>query len=60
MGEYNEQLCDEKHKNIWGAITDLQERMKSLRSSMAVFNTTGIGILVAIITSLIINHIGSK
>lgn len=58
--EYSERLCDEKHQNIWAAITDLRDQIKSLKKAVAVFNTTGIGILVSMVTSLIINQFGGK
>lgn len=61
-GEYNPELCDEKHKNIWTAITALQTDKKDfeakIEKKIGFFNLTGIGILVSILTGLILRYYG--
>jgi len=57
---YNSDLCDEIHKNLTSKIVDLQAQIDRLRGTISFFNVTGIGILVAIVTGLILNHSGVK
>lgn len=56
--ETDRKLCDEYRKNIWAAIVDIKEDNKNIRNKLSFFNVTSVGILVAIITGLIVNHFG--
>jgi hypothetical protein len=58
--EFNKDLCEEVHKNLTYKILDLQTQIDRLRGTISFFNVTGIGILVAIVTGLILNHTGAK
>lgn len=57
-GEYNHELCDEKHANIWAAIKALRIEKEKLERKIAFFNLTGVGILVSILTGLFLSRTG--
>lgn len=55
MAEYDEKLCEEVRRNIYCCIEDVKREIKDLKGKVAYFNVVGVGILVSIITSLVIN-----
>lgn len=58
--EYDKELCEERRKNIGRTLDRMQVEIDNLKAKVSYFNVTGVGILVAIVTGLIINHFGGK